>query len=75
MMIATYLNLIQAKMLVVGKLNQIGSMGQFVRQGNGDLKATAPEGFVAIGTNGAVKLVDRLEFSRLNFTIPKSFGR
>ena len=75
MMIATYLNLTKAKMMVVNKLNQVGSMGQFVRQGNGDLKATTPEGFVAIGTNGAVKLVDRLEFSRLNFTLPKNFGR
>ena len=75
MMIATYYNLNAAKMMVVGKLNQIGSLGQFVKQGNGDYKATAPEGFVAVGTKGAVKLVDRLEFSKLNFTLPKTFGR
>ena len=75
MMIATYYNLNKAKMMVVKKLNQISSLGQFVRQGNGDYKSTSPEGFVAIGAKGAVKLVDRLEFSRLNFTIPKTFGR
>ena len=64
MMIATYSQPeLEAKMMVVRKLNQIGSLGQFVRQGNGDYKATSPEGFVAIGTKGAVKLVDRLEFS------------
>ena len=75
MLIATYMNLQAAKMMVVRKMNQIESIGSFVRQPNGDLKATSPEGFVAIGARGAVKLVDRLEFSRLNFTVPKSFGR
>ncbi len=74
MIIATYYNIQKAKMMVVGKLNQIQSLGSFVREGNGDLKATTPEGFVAIGAKGAVKLVDRLEFSRLNFTVPKNFG-
>ncbi len=75
MMFATYMNLNKAKMMVVNKLNQIQSLGTFVRQPNGDYKTTAPEGFVAIGAKGAVKLVDRLEFSRLNFTVPKNFGR
>ena len=75
MLIASYLNIMAAKNMVVDKLNEIDSMKVFVRQGNGDLKATTPEGYVAIGTSGAVKLVDRLEFSRLNFTVPKSFGK
>ena len=75
MMIATYMNLMKAKMMVVRKLGQIQSLGTFVKQPNGDYKTTAPEGFVAIGAKGAVKLVDRLEFSRLNFTLPKTFGR
>ena len=75
MMFATYMNLMKAKMMVVNKLSQIGSMGQFVQEANGDYRATTPEGFVAIGARGAIKLVDRLEFSRLNFTIPKTFGR
>ena len=75
MMIATYLNIMAAKNMVVDKLNQIDSMKTFVRQPNGDLKATTPEGYVAIDAEGAIKLVDRLEFSRLNFTVPKSFGK
>lgn len=75
MLIATYLNIMAAKNMVVNKFNQIDSMRVFVRQPNGDLKATTPEGYVAIGAQGAVKLVDRLEFSRLNFTVPKSFGK
>ena len=75
MLIATYLNIMAAKNMVVNKLNQIDSMKVFVRQPNGDMKATTPEGYVAIGTSGAIKLVDRLEFSKLNFTMPKSFGK
>ena len=36
---------------------------------------TNPEGFVAVTLDdGAVKLVDRLEFSRQNFLAPKTFG-
>ena len=75
MLIASYLNIMAAKNMIVDKLNQIDSMKVFVRESNGDFKATTPEGYVAIGTQGAVKLVDRLEFSRLNFTVPKSFGK
>ena len=75
MLIATYLNIMAAKNMVVNKLNQIDSMKVFVRQSNGDMKATTPEGYVAVGTTGAIKLVDRLEFSKLNFTMPKSFGK
>ena len=75
MLIATYMNLQAAKQIVVDKMNKIQSLGSFVRQPNGDLKATTPEGFVAISSKGAVKLIDRLEFSRLNFTVPKSFGK
>ena len=75
MLIATYLNIMAAKSMVVSKLNQIDSMKVFVKKSNGDYEATTPEGYVAIGSSGAIKLVDRLEFSRLNFTMPKSFGR
>lgn len=64
---------VKIKMIVLNKLNQIENIGTFVRQGDG-YKVTAPEGFVAISNDGSVaKLVDRLEFSRLNFTIPKNW--
>ena len=75
MLIATYLNIMAAKKMIVDKFNQIDSMRVFIKEGNGDYKATTPEGYVAITSKGAIKLVDRLEFSRLNFTLPKSFGK
>ncbi len=74
MLIATYFNLQYAKNIVVGKLQQVKSLSMFVETSNG-YQVTNPEGFVAISGQGAVKLVDRLEFSRLNFTVPKNFGR
>ena len=43
------------------------SIGTFLRTSDG-FKVTAPEGFVAIDHVGkALKLVDRMEFSRANF--------
>jgi hypothetical protein len=60
--------LIEAKQLVINKMNRASNIGTFLRTANG-FKATTPEGFVAIDRDGnAVKLVDRLEFSRANFS-------
>ena len=39
----------------------------FVEKSNGDFIVSNPEGYVAIGNNAAVKLVDRLNFSKHNF--------
>ena len=45
----------------------------FIRTDSG-YRVTAPEGFVATDKIGnVVKLVDRLEFSRANFTIAKDW--
>lgn len=45
---------------------------QFLTQPDGTLKVTPGEGFVAVDKTGnMVKLVDRLEFSRANFSISK----
>ena len=56
-------------------MNQIKSIGTFLQTGNG-FKVTDPEGYVAVDRLGnAVKLVDRLEFSRANFTNPKDWIR
>ena len=63
--------LIDAKMMIVSKLERMEQLTQtFVRDGAG-YKVTAPEGFVAVDKikGGAVKLVDRLEFSRNNFNV------
>jgi len=61
--------LTSAKSMVVDKLNQAGSMPTFLRTKNG-FKTTSQEGYVAIDhmKGGAVKLVDRMEFSRANFS-------
>ena len=62
--------LVDAKDMIVRKLEKAkGVMDTFIRTENG-YRVTAPEGFVAIDQMGdAVKLVDRLEFSRANFTL------
>jgi hypothetical protein len=55
------------------KMNQAMQVGTFAQTENG-LQVTDPEGFVAVGTDGgAVKLVDRLTFSRRNLTAIKRF--
>jgi len=65
--LAVYKRLIEMKGMLLRKLQQVEGIGTFQKTGNG-YKVTTPEGFVAIGHDGgAVKLVDRLEFSRTNF--------
>jgi hypothetical protein len=61
--------LVQAKEMIINKMNQAGSIGTFLRYANG-FKVTAPEGFVAIDhlSNDAVKIVNRMEFSKANFS-------
>lgn len=58
----------EAKLALIKKLNAINKIGTFLETPDG-FKVTAPEGFVAVDhlTNRAIKLVDRLEFSRANF--------
>jgi len=58
----------------IKKMNSASKIGSFIDTPDG-FKATSPEGFVAVDHLGkAVKLVDRLEFSRANFTAPKNWG-
>ena len=72
--IASHITLANAKNTLLRKMNQIQSIGHFVRTSSG-YKVTAPEGYVAVDkVAGAVKLVDRLEFSRQNFTMPKGWN-
>ena len=69
--------LVDAKMQIVKKLNSIkGLTDTFIRTSNG-FKVTNPEGYVAIDrvSGGAVKLVDRMEFSFNNFTAIKAWDR
>ena len=68
--------LVDAKMMIVKKLDQVKSIGTFIRTPNG-FKVTNPEGYVAIDRvkGNAVKLVDRMEFSFNNFTAIKAWDR
>ena len=47
-------------------------MKHYLFEPNGDLVVTDPEGYVAVDVTGnAIKFVDRLEFSRANFSLGK----
>jgi len=61
--------IVDAKLILINKLNRIGSLETFVKTSKG-YKTTGQEGYVAIDTLGgdAVKLVDRMEFSYNNFS-------
>ncbi len=73
--LAIYKRIIEVKLLILNKLQTIESIGTFIKSDNG-YKVTAPEGFVAIGHDGsAVKLVDRIEFSRQNFSATKTWSK
>lgn len=73
--LAIYKRIIEAKVMLLQKMQQIEHIGTFIKTDDG-YKVTAPEGFVAIGHDGgAVKLVDRIEFSRANFTATKSWKK
>ena len=68
--------LVDAKLMIVRKLESIRSIGTFVRTDTG-YRITAPEGFVAVDKlkGNAVKLVDRLEFSQANFNAAKNWSK
>ena len=69
--------LVQAKLMIIRKLEQMEQVTKtFIRTDDG-FRITAPEGFVAVSklTGGALKLVDRLEFSQQNFNAAKAWNK
>ena len=63
------------KAFVLKKMNQAMAIGSF-QQTDAGLEVTEPEGFVAVDkSGGAVKLVDRLGFSRRNLTAVSKFQK
>jgi len=63
------------KGFILKKMNQAMAIGSF-SQTDGGLEVTEPEGFVAVDKSGnAVKLVDRLGFSRRNLTAISKFKK
>ena len=68
--------LIEAKLLIIRQLEKVKSIKTLMRTSTG-YRVTAPEGFVAIDNlkGGAVKLVDRMEFSMQNFNAAKNWDK
>ena len=60
---------VDAKQMIINKMNEAGHIKTFLKTTTG-FKTTGVEGFVAIDhlTGGAVKIVDRMEFSKSNFS-------
>ena len=66
---------ISVKNKIIKQLNAVQSTKQFIRTDQG-YKVTNPEGYVAIDSDGqAVKLVDRLTFSKANFSAQKQWAQ
>tara|TARA_E500000318_G_scaffold70252_1_gene64983 strand:+ start:108 stop:1349 length:1242 start_codon:yes stop_codon:yes gene_type:complete len=61
--------IVNAKLIIINRLDRLKKIDTFIRTKNG-FKVTGSEGFVAVDKTkgGAVKLVDRLEFSMNNFS-------
>jgi len=67
--------LAQAKQIFINKYdNAVYNTKHFLDEGDGVLKVTNPEGYVAVsndGVSGPIKLVNRLDFSAANFATGK----
>jgi len=62
------------KNAILKQINQVKQTKQFIKTDTG-WKVTNPEGYVAIDNDGqAVKLVDRLTFSKQNFNASKNWA-
>ena len=60
--------LVDAKEVIISKMDQASTIDTLLKV-RGGYTVTAPEGYVAINRRGnAIKLVNRLEFSRANFS-------
>lgn len=68
-------NVSRIKLALIKKMEQVNSIRAFNKTASG-YEVTGPEGFVAVDhmTNNAVKLVNRLEFSKNNFNAIKNWG-
>ena len=69
--------MVDAKNMIIKKLQQVKQVTSTFVQTEDGFKVTNPEGFVAVDklSGNAVKLVDRLEFSHLNFTAAKAWSK
>ena len=75
--IAFYNAIIDAKILLIRKLEKVKQMTKTFKRTDNGYEVTEPEGFVAVDkiSGNAVKLVDRLEFAYLNFNLDKNWDK
>lgn len=66
-------SLMELKLLLIAEFNDLQKQVKTFVIDNNKLVKTHHEGIVIVGDSGAVKLIDRDEFSRLNFTQPKDW--
>ena len=67
-MYSVWLQLLAVKNMFVPHLSRIKSIPAFKEMSDGSYEVRNPEGFVAVDHAGnAIKLIDRLTFSRENF--------
>ncbi len=71
-MVELYKKIQVAKKLVMKELDRLEEFGTWALTPDG-YKVTNPEGYVLHVDGNMIKLVDRLEFSYLNFTLPKQW--
>jgi hypothetical protein len=72
--VALYKTIQEAKLFIIQKLDGLEQFRTFVEI-DGGYKVTAPEGYVLHQDGDMVKLVNRIEFSKNNFTIEKNWKK
>ena len=71
-MFALYRKIQESKQLVIDALDKLEKFKTYVQTENG-YRVTAPEGYVLHHGGDMIKLVNRVEFSFINFTLDKSW--
>ena len=71
-MLTLYTKIIECKDLVMAQLDHLETFRTYVQTDKG-YKVTAPEGYVLHHNGDMIKLVNRIEFSYINFTLAKSW--
>ena len=71
-MLTLYTKIIECKDLVMAQLDHLETFRTYVQSDKG-YKVTNPEGYVLHHNGDMIKLVNRIEFSYINFTLAKSW--
>ena len=71
-MLTLYTKIIECKDLVMSQLDHLETFKTYVQTDKG-YKVTNPEGYVLHHNGDMIKLVNRIEFSYINFTLAKSW--